>query len=116
VQGVVSPTPSVVEPVKKVVEEPTEAESSAASTETVGSGMIFPKLEKESPESSLHEDTVSTDRVAIESNASEADVLEDVESLTLDEVSTDAGFLTDEEYDVLDASDQEFLEAKQSIH
>ncbi|GLI77099.1 hypothetical protein PoHVEF18_005382 [Penicillium ochrochloron] len=116
VQGVVSPTPSVVEPVKKVLEEPTEAESSAASTETIGSGMIFPKLEKESPESSLHEGIVSPNRVAIESTASEADVLEDVESLSLDEVSTDAGFLTDEEYDVLDASDQEFLEAKQSIH
>lgn len=118
VQGVVSPTPSVVEPIKKVAEEPTETETetSTASAETVGSGMIFPKLEKESPESSLHEDIVSADRAAIESTASEADVLEDVESLTLDEVSTDAGFLTDEEYDVLDASDQEFLEAKQSVH
>lgn len=113
VQGVVSPTPSVAEPIKNVVEELAESESS---TEPSGSGMIFPKLEKESPESSLHEAVSLTRQAPTLSTASEGDVLEDVESLTLDEVSTDAGFLTDEEYDVLDASDQEFLEAKQSIH
>ncbi|KAJ5377829.1 uncharacterized protein N7496_005238 [Penicillium cataractarum] len=113
VQGVVSPTPSVAEPIKKAIEELAETESS---TEPSGSGMIFPKLEKESPESSLHEAVSLTRQAPTLSTASEGDVLEDVESLTLDEVSTDAGFLTDEEYDVLDASDQEFLEAKQSIH
>lgn len=116
VQGIVSPTLSVAEPVKKVVEELADTESSPATTEAAGSGMIFPKLEKESPESSLHEAVTPTHRAPTVSTVSEADVLEDMESLTLDEASTDAGFLTDEEYDVLDASDQEFLEAKQSIH
>lgn len=116
VQGIVSPTPSTVEPVKMIFEELPETESSTVTPDTAGSGMIFPKLEKESPESSLHEAVAETRPAPTVSTVSEADVLEDVESLTLDEASTDAGFLTDEEYDVLDASDQEFLEAKQSIH
>lgn len=83
--------------------------------ETTGSGMIFPKLEKESPESSIHDAVAPAQQAPTFSNASEGDIMEDVESLTLDEGSTDAGFLTDEEYDVLDASDQEYLEAKQSL-
>jgi len=80
------------------------------------SDMIFPKLEKESPESSTHEAAAPAHHAPTVSTASEADVTEDVESLTLDEASTDAEFLTDEEYDVLDASDQEFLDAKHSAH
>lgn len=101
-----------------------EVESPADSiTKSTDSGMVFPKLEKESPEASMHEavipvrpaPTVSSHAPTL-STASEGDILEDVESLALDEIDTDAGFLTDEEYDVLDASDQEFLEAKQSGH
>jgi next-to-BRCA1 protein 1 len=80
------------------------------------SGMIFPKLEKESPESSTHEAAAPVHQPPTVSTLSEADVMEDVESLTLDEASTDAGFPTDDEWDVLDASDQEFLDAKQSAH
>jgi next-to-BRCA1 protein 1 len=86
------------------------------SAEATGSHMIFPKLEKESPETSTHEAMTNFHPAPTISTASEGDVLEDVESLTLEETDTDAGFLTDEEYDVLDASDQEFLEAKQSLH
>jgi next-to-BRCA1 protein 1 len=78
--------------------------------------MVFPKLEKESPEASAHEAMAPTHNAPSLSTASEGDALDDLESLTLEDASTDAGFLTDEEYDVLDASDQEFLEAKQSIH
>ncbi|KAJ5116458.1 hypothetical protein N7456_000806 [Penicillium angulare] len=103
--------------------EPAEVEDSAKpefptteSTETTGSRMIFPKLEKESPETSTHEAMVNFHQAPTISTASEGDVLEDVESLTLDETDSDSGFLTDEEYDVLDASDQEFLEAKQSMY
>lgn len=96
-----------------------EAKSGEASpnvSEVTGSGMIFPKLEKESPESSTHQAEAPAPQAPTLSNSSEGDVLEDVESLTLDDASTDAdtGFLTDEEYDVLDASDQEYLDAKQS--
>lgn len=93
-----------------------ETDSTATdNVETAGSGMIFPKLEKESPESSTHEAVAPVQQAPTLSNESEGDILEDVESLTLDEGSTDTGFLTDEEYDVLDASDQEYLEAKQSL-
>lgn len=81
------------------------------------SDMIFPKLEKESPiaNSSV---TIPPPVPAAPSapslpNVDEQDLLEDVESLTLEEDTTE-GFLTDEEYDILDASDQGFLDAKQS--
>ena len=104
--------------------EPTpEAGDSEKSESTVpdhakltDSGMIFPKLEKESPESSTHEAAAPVHHAPTVSTVSEADVIEDVESLTLDEASTDAGYLTDEEFEILDASDQEFLDAKQSTH
>jgi next-to-BRCA1 protein 1 len=95
----------VQEPAPAMVEE-------SPVSEIGGSGMIFPKLEKESPESSVIQEAPAPQAPTL-SNSSVADV-EDVESLALDDASTDAGFLTDEEYDVLDASDQEFLEAQQS--
>lgn len=93
-----------------------------ASPEISSSGMIFPKLEKESPETSTHEAAAEAPQSAPQAptltNPSEGDVLEDVESLALDDADADAetSFLTDEEYDVLDASDQEYLEAKQSVN
>jgi next-to-BRCA1 protein 1 len=89
---------------------------SATESQMTGSAMIFPKLEKESPASSTHQVEAPAPQAPSLSTSSECDVLEDVESLTLDEAETDAGFLTDEEYDVLDASDQEFLDAKQSAN
>ncbi|KAJ5930715.1 hypothetical protein N7466_006208 [Penicillium verhagenii] len=100
---------------KPFIDESVESEVPTNDTEISGSRMIFPKLEKESPETSTHEAMAAARPPPTVSTASERDVLEDVESLTLDETDTDAGFLTDEEYDVLDASDQEFLEAKQSL-
>ncbi|KAJ5624671.1 Zinc finger ZZ-type [Penicillium lagena] len=107
------------------VQESTEIESVAVPVkietpaEASDSGMIFPKLDKESPETSTHE--AITPHVEVEpaptvSNPSEPDVSEDMESLSLDDADTETGFLTDEEYDVLDASDQEYLEAKQSVN
>lgn len=126
VEATPSPVDSAVKPVEFTGS--LEAEPPAESnTKSADSGMIFPKLEKESPEASMHEavipvrpaPTVSShapSHAPTLSTASEGDILEDVESLALDEIDTDAGFLTDEEYDVLDASDQEFLEAKQSGH
>ncbi|OQE37428.1 hypothetical protein PENCOP_c010G04081 [Penicillium coprophilum] len=100
------------------LEEAGASETHPAVPEIAGSGMIFPKLDKESPESSTHQAEAPAPDAPTLSNASEVDVLEDVESLTLDDASTDAdtGFLTDEEYDVLDASDQEYLDAKQSTN
>ena len=74
------------------------------------STMIFPKLEKESPVSSIH-DIASAAAVPVEPTIkTEVDeLLEDVESLELEDEETDDGFLTDEEYDILDASDEDFL-------
>lgn len=72
------------------------------------SQMIFPKLDKESPVASTHEAEAAPVVIA----ADDKELLEDVESLGLDdEDETDDGFLTDEEYELLDASDAEFFEA-----
>jgi next-to-BRCA1 protein 1 len=114
VQAAISSSSSDVQTEPTVEAEDSEKSQStiADHTEPSGSRMIFPKLEKESPESSTYE-AAPSNRAPTVSTASEED---DLESLELDEVSTDAGFLTDEEYDVLDASDQEYLDAKQSTH
>ncbi|PYH90553.1 ZZ type zinc finger domain protein [Aspergillus ellipticus CBS 707.79] len=81
--------------------------------EAAGSQMIFPKLEKESPESSTHEAATTAPLAPSVSTRSEQEIFDDMESLTLGDEETDMGGLTDEEYDILDASDQEYLEAKQ---
>ncbi|KAK4175554.1 hypothetical protein QBC36DRAFT_311928 [Triangularia setosa] len=69
------------------------------------SQMIFPKLEKESPVSSLHEDTKSESAITYEQ-------YEDCEDDDWDAAESDEAFLTDEEYDILDASDEEYTEAR----
>ena len=78
------------------------------------SKMIFPKLDKESPVSSTHEAEAATTPVAVPSaSVSVKDLLEDVESLELDNEDTDSdeAFLTDEEYELI-ASDDEMETAK----
>lgn len=78
------------------------------------SQMIFPKLDKESPVSSTHEAETTpalSAAVTTAATAEEKELLEDVESLGLDDDETDDGFLTDEEYEMLNASDDEFMEA-----
>ena len=80
------------------------------SKEVRESQMIFPKLDKESPVSSTHEAATLQPSVSTE----EQELLEDVESLGLDDGDeTDDGFLTDEEYDMVDGSDEEFMDASQ---
>ncbi len=87
-----------VEPIAK--EEPQQEPK----PEAQGSQMIFPKLEKESPASSVHQEAP----VAVPAPASEIDEFEDfAEEIEDDE--TEDGFMTDEEYDILDASDVEYL-------
>jgi next-to-BRCA1 protein 1 len=87
----------------------TEGEDDSGRTE---SQMIFPKLDKESPEASIHGGGFVAPAAPSVSNPSEQDILEDVESLSLGDHDTETGFLTDEEYDILDASDQEYMDAK----
>ena len=72
------------------------------------SRMIFPTLEKESPVSSTHEAQPSSAAPASAATLSpaEQDLLEDVESLELDDGSSDEGFLTDEEYELIASGDE----------
>ena len=76
------------------------------------SQMIFPKLDKESPVSSTHDiapvAAPATTPTPATLPTAERDILEDVENLELDdEDDTDDGFLTDEEYEILDANDSD---------
>ena len=85
------------------VSEPKEEDQSQDS-----STMIFPKLEKESPSSSVHDvreaDVEEAPAAVMEptTKTEEQELLEDVESLELEESgSEEEAFLTDEEYDIL---------------
>jgi next-to-BRCA1 protein 1 len=85
-------------------EEPKE-EVTEPTVEAEGSQMIFPKLEKESPTTSIHEEVP-----AVSSEVQEdADDFDDFVEEPLEDDETEDGFMTDEEYDILDASDEEYL-------
>jgi next-to-BRCA1 protein 1 len=83
------------------------------------SGMIFPKLDKESPASSTHQsmpDLIDPTAVrdesstVAESEQDDGEFFEDAESIEIRSFSSgddDESFMTDEEYDILDASDEE---------
>ncbi|KAK8185780.1 hypothetical protein BC567DRAFT_171571 [Phyllosticta citribraziliensis] len=91
------------------IEKPVELKTEPAAE---NSRMVFPTLEKESPESSSHEaassnQSAKSDKATVAASEAEAEteIFEDAETV---DISSDDGFLTDEEYDVLDASDEEF--------
>ena len=94
-------------PTQTVKKEEDESESKSS-----GSTMIFPKLEKESPDASVHE-IVKPEPVSVTPSVTTAadDGYEDCEEDEWD--GSEGGFLTDEEYDILDASDEEFLEEQE---
>lgn len=104
--------PATESPATVKAEEPVKEETKAE-----GRGMIFPTLEKESPESSTHEaaspstpKTTNAQPATVTSPAgteATVEIFEDAESVDLLEESDDEAFLTDEEYDILDASDEE---------
>lgn len=87
---------------------PEEVVPAAAAAEPSESMMVFPKLDKESPVWSTHEAVTAPSEAA----AAEDDLADEVENLNLDDSETDDGFLTDEEYEMLSASEDEFKEAK----
>ncbi|KAF2114634.1 hypothetical protein BDV96DRAFT_600592 [Lophiotrema nucula] len=113
----------VAEPVVKQETTELPVEEKPAPAQPRGSGMIFPQLDKESPASSTHEaisakpepeDEVETETtndaatVTAPSEHSEDDFFEDAESVEVRSFSSDdESFMTDEEYDILDASDEE---------
>lgn len=74
------------------------------------SQMVFPKLEKESPVASIHQDNASKESSSSPSHEAEFDELEEWKGEAEAWNGSDDGFFTDEEYDILDASDEEFLE------
>lgn len=98
--------PTPVTPVKKDTQEEKVKEETTDSTS--GSTMIFPKLEKESPSTSIHDiqprPASQHDETSVTSDALEDGIDDDEWD------GSDEGFLTDEEYDILDASDEEYLE------
>jgi next-to-BRCA1 protein 1 len=102
-----------------------KSEQAEAEPEPQHSQMIFPKLEKESPGASVHEESkVEAEPAAAQEHQEEMseaqreegyDGLEDeYEDCQDDDEWNNAesvdgeGYLTDEEYDILDASDEEF--------
>ncbi|MCJ1307655.1 hypothetical protein MMC25_001302 [Agyrium rufum] len=111
------------------IEEPTSTAATSV-PEVHESQMIFPTLEKESPASSTYHNTsevapsvtdapssIATPVVAPPGATAGEDqhLLDDIESLEIDDNdSTDDGFLTDEEYDLLDldGEGEEVEEAK----
>ncbi|KAL1956566.1 hypothetical protein VTO42DRAFT_7037 [Malbranchea cinnamomea] len=95
---------------KSATLEPEVEEKPATESE-----MIFPKLEKESPDASIHAAQPPPSKEPADQDE-DHELVDDVESLTIDdEEETEDGFLTDEEYDILDASDQEYaVEAQKS--
>ncbi|KAK5168139.1 uncharacterized protein LTR77_006707 [Saxophila tyrrhenica] len=129
-----------IEKVKKIIEEVTKADQEKEE-DLESSQMVFPKLDKESPASSTYQSVMSSkgkaayveneqgeiERSATPSVASptpapvvpssevgdDFDDLEDIEVLSANgEDSEDDGFDTDEEYDILDASDHETVASK----
>lgn len=74
------------------------------------SQMVFPKLEKESPVSSIHQEKAKEGEPSSLSPEAEFDELEELKGDDDMWDGSEDGFLTDEEYDILDASDEEFLE------
>lgn len=92
-------------PVEEIKEEVV-----APKVETEGSQMIFPKLEKESPEASIHHEAP----IAPSEVQNDADDLDDFAD-ELEDEDTEDGFMTDEEYDILDASDEEYLAEQNKV-
>ncbi|KAK2625010.1 hypothetical protein QTJ16_005379 [Diplocarpon rosae] len=97
-----------------VVKQPEPVVKEDVKVMAEGSQMIFPKLEKESPASSIHQ-TVSAP-VAASVAQDELDEFEDFVDEPIEDDETDDGFMTDEEYDILDASDEEFLAEQRKAH
>lgn len=83
------------------VEEDAKIEYEDVKEEAFHSQMIFPKLEKESPVTSIQEaETTPTEYFEF-----------DVESLSSDDDESDEGFWTDEDFELLNAGDDDGMEA-----
>lgn len=98
------------------VQSPSPKALDETTPEIVKSQMIIPKLDHESPASSLHvfeskeepEEDKNAGQYAPSADGNEDDFEDCGEDESWAEQSDD-GFMTDEEYDILDASDEEYL-------
>jgi next-to-BRCA1 protein 1 len=126
--------------IKMIIDAVTKAPADEAE-DLATSQMVFPTLEKESPEASIIQSSSGSGKgkaayvqdeeveeaatvAPVEAAPSVAsplsvavddefvDDFDDLEVLSANEESGDDGFLTDEEYDILDASDQETVASK----
>ncbi|PQE04797.1 ZZ type zinc finger domain-containing protein [Rutstroemia sp. NJR-2017a BBW] len=106
-----APLEEIKEEVKEEPKEEVEVEVKEEvkdEAEPESSQMIFPKLEKESPSSSVHQEAPAPVAAPVAEEIANDDFEDFVaDSIAADE--TDDGFMTDEEYDILDASDEEYL-------
>jgi next-to-BRCA1 protein 1 len=100
----------LAKPVEPKAEEP-KAEEPKAEEALKGSTLAFPKLEKESPVSSIHEASPAS-AAPSQKHSADAEDFEDCAEESEWDASED-GFMTDEEYDILDASDEEYLEQQE---
>ncbi|KAL9051575.1 MAG: hypothetical protein Q9162_005930 [Coniocarpon cinnabarinum] len=120
----ISPREQPLSPQQSDVEgrqESVAASRPAPKTEDGDRAMVFPKLEKESPASSTHQDmkkpasspeAVASPSVATAASTETTSVVGEVsanDDFESDGSDEDDGFLTDEEYDILDASDEEII-------
>ncbi|KAI1140363.1 hypothetical protein F5Y05DRAFT_315119 [Hypoxylon sp. FL0543] len=108
-----APPKAAVEEVSSHQEKADIAEPAAKVAE---SQMIIPKLEHESPSASMHENAqseaeVETETDTLAQSAHDEREEDDFEECGEDDewAESDEGFMTDEEYDILDASDEEYL-------
>ncbi len=100
-----APQPSVEpETQTKTIEDSAEDSKARANEEDLGSQMIFPKLEKESPVAST--DEAGSGPVSV--TAIDEETADEHENLELDSSDeNDDDFFTDEDYELLDVSDTE---------
>ncbi|KIW07546.1 uncharacterized protein PV09_01505 [Verruconis gallopava] len=113
-RAVAEKAPSPVEVVAEVRPVSVEAVEEEETKGKDKNAMIFPKLDKESPVSSVHDVSSPVSKTESaplpqppKSDKSDLEIFEDAESVSLVETSDEDGFMTDEEYDILDASDEE---------
>ncbi|KAF3013575.1 hypothetical protein E8E14_011399 [Neopestalotiopsis sp. 37M] len=95
--------------VSQIKEEPKEEESllDAKVPEMTKSQMILPKLDHESPDSSVLVPKAESELdVATESDTATHDYVYDLQDEEW--IESEDGYMTDEEYEILDASDEEF--------
>ncbi|KAJ4360878.1 uncharacterized protein N0V89_001446 [Didymosphaeria variabile] len=98
---------------KEVTENAVEKEAEKVPEVAPHSGMIFPQLDKESPASSTHEAVAAPAEASRRASVTTATVsdeefFEDAESIEIISDDDDDGFMTDEEYDILESADESF--------